>query len=996
LPEFFQQLEPRVVLSVEPVEGVLGFTAVDPPAVEEDAGRQVIPGWATSDGKGSYVVTNVDKFYLFDVRPSVSASGQLSYTPRANSFGTTTFEVSFEDADHVKSAPQTFTITINSVNDAPVVLEAGPQYRGYTRGETARVSAALVSDVDSPISKVAFYRDINLDGIGEPEELLGLGTHVRDGLWGLDVPTAGLPLGVIKILAFATDVEGAESVSKANYGSFDLFGSYDPDEKFKVVQYTDVNGNKVKATLTGPGTLKALFDTEIDENHNASRLVIEDSVAGRSSLSIAVTKGKTSSTDQTTIGSIAIRGGLTSISAGKVNLTSGLMADDFIGAITLNDLVGPRHQDFYVLGRETDKMSLTLGRMENVFISVSGWITSFKAVDWLDTDGRPDSLNTAALGSFSISGRAASKSAPAVSGDMQADVLVNREMPAVCTIAIAGSMDGHIDISHQKISSATIKGSASGELKTHWGLGAVTISGSASKLSVISLGGIGSLTVSGQVVETDIQVAGTIGVMKISGSASKLSVSSTTSIGSSVISGEVLDSSFFSAAIGSVTAGSFVGGSIYADKLSSLTIKGIAAGKGHAAVPGIFSGSLELTGGDYLAKASLLGSASIAGGLNEATWTIAGKTGGITVGSAKGSSLTLGDLASFTSKGEVWETDLAVERSIGSISVVNWVGGVISAEKIGTIVTKGQAASKSAPAVAGDFDVELKITGGSFAGNAALLRSASIQGELRSTWNIDGHAGAITSQTVGESHINVAGNLGSFTVAGVVQKGNLHSYGTIGSISVRAWVDGFIVANKLTSITTKGLAATKTTAAVTGDFLGRLVLIGNGVAARQNTLGSASIAGVLARSMWSIQGNSGPISVGAVYQSAVLVGINPSFSLNSPEHPEPDFARLISKSDFTVPTATLQSFTITGKPAADPNVTPSLVNSLIAAGVFTKVTLKRVDLNPALANRLVAVTKITAYSRQTGPLPSNLVRVVSNTTPGYYDALPGYHLVILA
>ena len=125
------------------------FTAGPNQTVNEDAGAQTVPTWATGidDGDGdvaqvlNFNVTN-DNNALFSTQPAVSPTGTLSYTPAANANGTTIVSVRLLDDGGTanggvnQSAIQTFTITVTAVNDAPsytaganqtVNEDAGPQ-----------------------------------------------------------------------------------------------------------------------------------------------------------------------------------------------------------------------------------------------------------------------------------------------------------------------------------------------------------------------------------------------------------------------------------------------------------------------------------------------------------------------------------------------------------------------------------------------------------------------------------------------------------------------------------------------------------------------------------------------------------------------------------------------------------------------------------------------------------------------------------------------------
>ncbi|HQU41817.1 MAG TPA: Ig-like domain-containing protein, partial [Pirellulales bacterium] len=111
------------------------FTAGEPPAVNENSGAQTIAGWATFDpGPGAneadqtatYTVSNLGNAALFTVAPSVAPDGTLTYTLAPNQSGTSTFDVQVQDSGGTAnggvdtSAMETFTITVNSLADAPL------------------------------------------------------------------------------------------------------------------------------------------------------------------------------------------------------------------------------------------------------------------------------------------------------------------------------------------------------------------------------------------------------------------------------------------------------------------------------------------------------------------------------------------------------------------------------------------------------------------------------------------------------------------------------------------------------------------------------------------------------------------------------------------------------------------------------------------------------------------------------------------------------------
>src|SRR6185437_5263391 len=110
------------------------FTKGPDEAADEDSGAQTAPGWATNISAGppaesgqilNFVVTS-DNAALFSAQPDIDPStGNLTYTPTANSSGVAHVTVMLHDNGGTAnggvdtSAAQTFTITVNDVNDAP-------------------------------------------------------------------------------------------------------------------------------------------------------------------------------------------------------------------------------------------------------------------------------------------------------------------------------------------------------------------------------------------------------------------------------------------------------------------------------------------------------------------------------------------------------------------------------------------------------------------------------------------------------------------------------------------------------------------------------------------------------------------------------------------------------------------------------------------------------------------------------------------------------------
>jgi hypothetical protein len=129
-------------ITVNSVNDVPSFTKGANQTVNEDAGAQTVNNWATSISPGpanesgqtvSFNITNNTNAALFATAPAVSSTGALTYTPAANANGSATITINLQDNGGTAnggvdtSAAQTFTITVNSVNDAPSFTKGADQ-----------------------------------------------------------------------------------------------------------------------------------------------------------------------------------------------------------------------------------------------------------------------------------------------------------------------------------------------------------------------------------------------------------------------------------------------------------------------------------------------------------------------------------------------------------------------------------------------------------------------------------------------------------------------------------------------------------------------------------------------------------------------------------------------------------------------------------------------------------------------------------------------------
>jgi Big-like domain-containing protein len=135
------------------------FTKGADQTVNEDAGAQSVANWATAisagpaNESGQTVTFNVanDNNALFSAQPAVASNGTLTYTPAPNANGVATVTVTAHDDGGTAnggvdtSAPQTFPITVTSVNDAPSFTSGGNVSVNEDSGAYSAVWATNIS-----------------------------------------------------------------------------------------------------------------------------------------------------------------------------------------------------------------------------------------------------------------------------------------------------------------------------------------------------------------------------------------------------------------------------------------------------------------------------------------------------------------------------------------------------------------------------------------------------------------------------------------------------------------------------------------------------------------------------------------------------------------------------------------------------------------------------------------------------------------------------------
>jgi len=149
------------------------FTVGANQSVNENAGAQTVTGWATAIGDGDpevtqalvFLVTNNTNPGLFSAAPAVTPTGDLSYTPSANTSGAATITLALQDDGSAvppninQSAAQTFTISVNDTAPAVAVteVEVGNVF------QTLPLAPANHADLDTDL-RVTFSENVGVSG----------------------------------------------------------------------------------------------------------------------------------------------------------------------------------------------------------------------------------------------------------------------------------------------------------------------------------------------------------------------------------------------------------------------------------------------------------------------------------------------------------------------------------------------------------------------------------------------------------------------------------------------------------------------------------------------------------------------------------------------------------------------------------------------------------------------------------------------------------------
>jgi Tol biopolymer transport system component len=445
----------------------------------------------------------------------------------------------------------------------------------------------------------------------------------------------------------------------------------------------DGDGTPIALSYTGPGTATVLrwsnpaggrgdlYSVSITGSSASSRLGIATTGAGA--------KGRTS------IGDITVSGPLGAISAGTTNLLGDVTVDGSLGTLTLANVSGQGTIRIGPAASAGAAVNMTFDQVRDLSIVSQMPIGTLKATEWLDLAAPADLIQAPRIGTLTASGRLANTrlGVTSLAGDFQASLKLTdaSARQTLGTVKIAGSVGGEDWDVAGKVGAVTIGGSVGlpGGPAGAWDLHGAT--------------GLASLR-TGNIANARLDIGGDIGTL---------------------------------------TAKSWLAGSITAQSLSSLTVSGDFGAQVALTLPPAAPSYKQA-----------MGTAKITGHLTDSAWTISGKAGSITAsGQVNGFSLGggAGELTALAtlSLGDVGNASVDVHGSMGRIAAKSWAAGTIHAYTLA-----GLTIGSSRPTPAGDFGADLTLDGVSVA-SSSTLGSVNIAGALTGgQWDVTGKVGAIS------------------------------------------------------------------------------------------------------------------------------------------------------------------------------------------------------------------------------------------------------------
>jgi hypothetical protein len=172
-------------ITINPVNDIPYFTIGANQTVNEDSGAKTVANWATSLSPGpsnesaqtlDFIVSN-DNNILFSVQPTIAADGTLTYTIAPDANGSATVSAQIHDNGGTAnggidtSAAQTFTVTVNPVNDNPTINNSSIEVAAFENNPVTLENVLQmfnVTDLDGDAPSLKNYNvsagTISLDG----------------------------------------------------------------------------------------------------------------------------------------------------------------------------------------------------------------------------------------------------------------------------------------------------------------------------------------------------------------------------------------------------------------------------------------------------------------------------------------------------------------------------------------------------------------------------------------------------------------------------------------------------------------------------------------------------------------------------------------------------------------------------------------------------------------------------------------------------------------
>jgi hypothetical protein len=261
-------------ITVNSVNDVPSFTKGADQIVNEDAGAQSVANWATNLSAGpanesgqtlTFLVTGNTNPGLFSAGPAISPTGTLTYTPAADANGSASITIVLKDDGGTAnggvdtSAPQTFTLTVNAVNDAPVNHVPGPQTIPLNTSfvfSAGTGNAIFITDIDAgsdPVQVTLKATDgtITLNGTAGLSFSAGDGTDDQTMTFTGSIASINAALEGMKNLAFGS---GVIEITTNDLGHNGIGGALTDIDTIAVT----VNDNLPPQLLTADGTDRAI------------------------------------------------------------------------------------------------------------------------------------------------------------------------------------------------------------------------------------------------------------------------------------------------------------------------------------------------------------------------------------------------------------------------------------------------------------------------------------------------------------------------------------------------------------------------------------------------------------------------------------------------------------------------------------------------------------------------------------------------------------------